>query len=514
MPTVRLTMKQIREVVRLHVLGLSQRAIARATGVSLGAVCQILKACTRHGVSPEHVATLDDVALACALTPTGAPTPSIYAAPDCATIHQEMKRKGMTLQLLWKEYREAQGLKSYRYTQFCAHYRHFKQGLKRSLRQTHVAGEKCFTDYAGPTVPVVCARTGAIRHAQIFVAVLGCSNYTYAEATWTQTLPDWVGSHARAFAAFGGVTSILVPDNLKAAVTKACRYEPTLNKTAEDFANHYGTVIIPTRPKKPKDKSKVEGGVLLVERWILARLRHHTVFTLAELNQAIHRLVMDMNLRPFQKLPGCRQEAFERLDKPALKPLPVAPYELAIWKIARVAIDSHIEVEGHYYSIPQALCRQQVEARITHHTIEVFFKHHRVASHARSAVLGAHTTVIDHLPKAHQKHLSWTPQRLLDWGASIGPATRSVVNWQLTHKPHPEQSYRTCLGLLSLARRYTPERLEAACVRAIAIPSFTRQTVLSILKKGLDRAPLITTEDDTPDTLPTHANVRGPGYYH
>ena len=300
MPTVRLTMKQTREVVRLQALGLSQRAIARATGVSLGAVCQILKVCSRHGVSPDQVATLEDAALAQALTPPGAPAPPTYATPDCAAIHQEMKRKGATLQLLWQEYREAQGPKSYRYTQFCATYRRFKAGLKRSLRQTHVAGEKCFTDYAGPTAPVVNAHTGEIRHAQIFVAVLGCSNYTYVEATWTQTLPDWVASHVRAFEAFGGVTSVLVPDNLKAAVTTACRYEPTLNKTAEEFANHYGTVIIPARPKKPKDKSKVEGGVLIVERWILARLRHHTVFTLAELNQAIHRLVADMNLRPFQ----------------------------------------------------------------------------------------------------------------------------------------------------------------------------------------------------------------------
>ncbi|HUW98950.1 MAG TPA: IS21 family transposase [Acidiferrobacter sp.] len=514
MPTVRLTMKQTREVVRLQALGLSQRAIARATGVSLGAVCQILKVCSRHGVSPDQVATLEDAALAQALTPPGAPAPPTYATPDCAAIHQEMKRKGATLQLLWQEYREAQGPKSYRYTQFCATYRRFKAGLKRSLRQTHVAGEKCFTDYAGPTAPVVNAHTGEIRHAQIFVAVLGCSNYTYVEATWTQTLPDWVASHVRAFEAFGGVTSVLVPDNLKAAVTTACRYEPTLNKTAEEFANHYGTVIIPARPRKPKDKSKVEGGVLIVERWILARLRHHTVFTLAELNQAIHRLVADMNTRPFQKLPGCRKEAFERLDKPALKPLPVAPYELATWKIARVAIDTHIEVEGHYYSVPHPLCRQQVEVRIAHHTIEVFFQHNRVASHARCAVRGGHTTVVDHLPKAHQKHLSWTPQRLLDWGASIGPATRAVVDWQLTHKPHPEQGYRACLGLLSLARHYTPERLEAACGRAVAIPSYTRQTVLSILKKGLDRAPLPPEESEKPDVLPIHENVRGPEYFH
>ena len=507
-------MRKTHEILRLHYgTGLSQRQIAKALGLSKTAVAECLARAIAAGFVGPLPPTLSDRVLEERMYPA-VHVITRYTPPDCAAIHQELKRKDVTLQLLWKEYCGSHGPNSYRYTQFCAHYRRFKEGLKRSLRQTHVAGEKCFTDYAGPTAPVVNAHTGEIRQAQIFVAVLGCSNYTYVEATWTQTLPDWIASHARAFAAFGGVTSVLVPDNLKAAVTTACRYEPTLNKTAVEFANHYGTVIIPARPYKPKDKAKAENAVLIVERWILARLRHHTVFTLAELNQAIHRLVADMNRRPFQKLPGCRQEAFERLDRPALKPLPVAPYELATWKIARVAIDTHIEVEGHYYSVPHPLCRQQVEVRIAHHTIEVFFQHNRVASHARCAVQGAHTTVVDHLPKAHQKHLSWTPQRLLDWGASIGPATRSVVDWQLTHKPHPEQGYRACLGLLSLARRYTPERLEAACVRAVAIPSYTRQTVLSILKKGLDRVPLITTEDDTPGTLPAHKNVRGPGYYH
>ncbi|MHB8416403.1 MAG: IS21 family transposase [Acidiferrobacteraceae bacterium] len=512
MPTVRLTMRKTREVVRLRALGLSQRAIARATSVSLGAVCRILAACARQDLGAAQVAGLDDPALARALRPTVAPIPPGHEIPDCAALHQALKHRGVTLQLLWEEYRETYGAKAYRYTQFCAHYRRFKERLKRSLRQIHVAGEKCFTDYAGPTVPIVDARTGEVRRAQLFVAVLGASNYTYCEATWTQGLPDWVGSHSRAWAFFQGVTTLLIVDNLKAAVTKACRYEPELNRTAQDFATHYGTVILPARPFKPKDKAKVEGGVLIAERWILARLRHHTFFGLAEVNEAISVLLEDLNTRAFQKLPGCRKEAWERLDRPALKPLPATAYVLALWKIARVHIDTHVEIEGHYYSVPHALTRQAVEVRVTAHTVEIFFQQNRVASHARSSMRGGHTTVVDHLPKAHQKHLTWTPQRLLDWGTSIGPSTRAVVDWQLTHKPHPEQGYRACLGLLSLARRYSPERLEAACTRALALHSATRKTVLSILKKGLDRAALPTAVEEEP--LPAHANVRGSGYYH
>ena len=517
MPTEGLSMRFVREMLRLHhEARLSQRQIARALQLSQGVVSKYLAAARGQGVSWPLPPDEDDAALQARLFP--APPvipPSRFVEPEWGTVHTELPSKGMTLQLLWEEYREGQAGRTYSYSQFCARYRDFRGRLKRSLRQIHVAGEKCFTDYAGPTVPIVDMRSGEVRRAQVFVAVLGASNYTYSEASWTQGLPDWTGAHARMFSFFEGSTQIIVADNLKPAVTKACNYEPILNRTAEDFARHYATVIIPTRPRKPRDKAKVEGAVLVAERWILARLRKHTFFSLAELNTAIQGLIQDLNSRPFKKLPVSRREAFLRLDRPMLTPLPPIPYEYAIWKNAHVHIDSHVEVERHYYSVPHALVGERVEVRITATTIEVCHRNVRVASHIRSPRRGAHTTVPAHLPKAHRKHLEWSPKRLLAWGASIGPATRTVVDWQLTHKPHPEQGYRACLGLLNLARRYGNARLEAGCLHAVRLGSLTRATVLSILSHGLDSRPLPPeTPSDAATESPAHENVRGPDYYH
>ena len=506
-------MRFVREILRLHhEARLSQRQIAAALRLSQAVVSKYLAAARKQEIV-WPLADEDDEVLHARLFPApGIPPAGRFIQPDWGYTHGELARKGVTLALLWKEYRQSHTGKTYSYSQFCVHYRRFQSRLKRSLRQTHAAGEKCFTDYAGPTVGIIDARTGEIRQAQIFVAVLGASNYTYCEATWTQGLPDWTASHARMFTFFQGVTRIVVADNLKAAVTRACRYEPVLNQTAEDFARHYGTVIIPARPYKPKDKAKVEGSVLIVERWILARLRRHTFFSLAELNAALKDLLRDLNVRPFKKLPGNRREAYLRLDLPMLAPLPPSAYEYATWKRARVHIDAHVEVERHYYSAPHALIGERVDVRLTIATVEIFYKHKRMASHVRSARRGAHTTILDHLPKAHRKHLEWSPKRLLAWGASIGVATRAVVDWQLTHKPHPEQGYRACLGLLNLARRYGDARLEAACVHAVRLNSFTRHTVLSILRCGIDRKPL---PEDTGEKVPkTHENVRGPDYYH
>ncbi len=436
---------------------------------------------------------------------------SRYVVPDGAAIHRDLKKKGVTLQLLWEEYRARDPEHSYRYAQFCVHYRTYRDSLARSLRQTHRAGEKLFVDYAGQTVPVIDGDTGEIHPAQIFVAVLGASNYTYAEATWTQQLPDWIGSHVRAFAFLDGVTALLIPDNLRSGVARACRYEPDINPTYADLAAHYGVAVIPARPYKPKDKAKVEVGVQVVERWILARLRHRQFFSLNELNRAIGELLKALNDRPFKKLPGCRQSAFEALDRPVLKPLPATPYEYAEWKKARVSIDYHIEIDRHYYSVPHALVRRELDVRITATTIECLRQGKRVASHARSLKQGAHTTVAEHMPKAHRKHLEWTPGRFLNWALAIGPATRDLVNWQLTRKPHPEMGYRACLGLLNLARRYGKPRLEAACARALAIGSPTRKSVVSILERNLDQEALPALAPQA--ALPDHANVRGPGYY-
>jgi len=352
-----------------------------------------------------------------------------------------------------------------------------------------------------------------MRHAQIFVAVLGASNYTYAEATWTQTLPDWIGAHVRAFAFLGGVPRIVVPDNLRAGVTKACRYEPELNPTYAALAQHYGVAVIPARVRKPRDKAKVEAGVLLVERWILARLRHQPFFSLVDLNTAIAACLAHLNSRPFKKLSGCRRTQFHTVDAPALQPLPTDPYVYAEWRTARVNIDSHLEVEGHYYSVPSPLVHAPLDVRLTATTLECFHKGQRVASHVRSAEKGRHTTVPAHLPHAHQRDREWSPSRLIRWAETIGPATAAVAATLLERRPHPEQGYRSCLGLLRLGREYSPARLEAACRRAQAIEAFAFKSIQSILKTGLDQQPL--PEPVTQEPLPVdHAHLRGTTYYH
>ena len=518
MSTQRVSMRKIKEVLRLHAAGLSQRHIATSLTLSNGAVCKYLRLAQTAGMAWPLPEEWDDQAIAQRLLPptVEAEVPCGHSAqPDFVAMHQELKRKGVTRQLLWEEYQHAHPDNAYSYAQFCLLYRAWVGHLQRSLRQTHLAGEKLFVDYAGPTASVVEAATGEIKRAQIFVAVLGASNYTYAEATWTQSLPDWIGSHVRALTFFGGVPALIVPDNLKAAVSVACRYEPELHPTYADLAAHYGTAVLPARPYKPKDKAKVEVGVQVVERWILARLRHHTFFCLAELNAAIRTLLVALNDKPFKKLPGSRRSQFEALDQPALKPLPTCAYEYANWKKARVNIDYHIEVDGHYYSVPHAYVKHAVDVRLTATTVECFCAGQRIASHAHNHRKGAHTTVVAHMPRAHQKHQDWTPGRFLTWALDIGPRTRDVVAHLLEHRPHPEHGYRSCLGLLHLAKRFGSARLEAACERALIIGAPTRKSVLSILQKGLDRVPLPPTEPPaSPTSASTHDNVRGPTYYH
>lgn len=512
MPVTRISMRQIKEVLRLkHAARLSHRQIARALRLSLGVVSKYLSAAERAGLSWPLPDGMDDTALARALWPEGSAPEPRFARPDFAYVHEQLKRKGVTRQLLWEEYRAAHPEDGYGYTQFCVFYREWTRRLKLSMRQTHRAGEKLFVDYAGQTVSVVNAATGEAREAQVFVAVLGASNYTYAEATWTQSLPDWTGSHTRAFAFFSGAPQLVVPDNLKSGVTRACRYEPLLNTTYAEMLAHYGTAALPARPFKPKDKAKAEAGVQLVERWVLARLRHQTFFSLFDLNLAVRQLVSALNERPFRKLPGSRRTQFEAIDRPALRPLPERAYEYAEWKKARVHLDYHVEVAGHYYSVPHALVRREVEVRLTATTVEFFHHGKRIAAHARSARRGAHSTQADHMPKAHRAHLEWTPGRFLTWAAEVGPETRDLVRHLLERKPHPEMGYRSCLGLLSLARQYGRERLEAACARALSLSAPTRRSVHSILQRGLDRLP--PPGDEPAVTIRAHENVRGPAYY-
>jgi len=380
------------------------------------------------------------------------------------------------------------------------------------MRQTHRAGEKLFVDYAGHTLPVIDPRTGELRPTQIFVAVLGASNYTYAEATWTQSLPDWIGSHQRCFDFLGGLPELVVPDNLRAGVTKAHRYEPDLNPTYLEMATHYGVAIVPARVRKPKDKAKAEVGVQIVERWILASLRNQQFFSLSELNQAIRGLVLKLNQRPFKKLPGSRSELFQSLESPVLKALPMEPYVYAEWKLVRVHIDYHVEIDGHYYSVPYRLVKQQLDVRMTENTIEVFNKGERVASHPRSRLKGHHTTLNTHRPEAHQHYGNWSPERFINWAEKIGSATRQVIQVVLQRHHYPEQGYRSCLGILRLAKTYSDVRLEAACKRALLLGTCRYKSIESILKHGLDSQSVVVDEDSE---LPQqHANVRGSAYYH
>lgn len=521
-------MRKIKEILRLRLAcNLSLEAIARALSLSKGVVAKYVKSAEQSLLQWDEAQTLDDAALTARLLPkpaAPAERASQFTAPDYAWVHQELKRKSVTLQLLWEEYCEQCAGRPYGYTSFCVHYRAWARTLKRSMRQLHRAGEKLFVDYAGQTIPVVDQHTGEIWQAQLFVAVLGASNYTFAMATATQTTADWIGAHNAALAYLGGCPELIVPDNARALIANPDRYEPRLGRAYAEFAAHYGCAVLPARPRKPQDKPKVEVGVQIAERWILARLRHRRFFSLAELNGAIAGLLADLNARPFKKLPGNRDSAFAAIDKPALRPLPAQPFEVAGWKKARVSIDYHVEVERHYYSVPHQLVGRDVEVRITASTIECFHQGKRVASHPNvasnrlhRAAPGRHTTIADHMPKSHRAHREWSPGRLLNWGQSIGAATHRVVQYLLESKPHPEMGYRACLGLMRLSRTFGSARLEAACARAVAVRAMTYKSVSNILKSGLDRVappPDAAPSAQTELRFTVHDNVRGPEYYH
>jgi transposase len=507
-------MKHITEVLRLkYAAQLSHERIARAVGISKGAVSKYVSLAAAHGLSWPLPEGMDEAALERTLFPPQA-SPARFVEPDGFAVHQALKKPGVTLQLLWSEYAATHSDQAYRYSQYCHHYRQWRDRQKRSLRQIHRAGEKAFIDYAGQTMPVVDRNSGEIRRAQIFVAVLGASSYTYAEATWTQSLPDWIASHQRALRYFGGVPKLLVPDNLKAAVIVPNRYEPGINRTYADMAAHYGTAVLPARPFKPKDKAKAETAVLLVERWILARLRHQTFFSLVELNRAIAELLEDLNTRPFQKRPESRRDLYQQIDLPALQPLPVDDYEYGEWLKAKPGIDYHVAVHKRYYSVPHALVGQILDVCVTARTVEVLHRGQRVAIHQRLVHENDRfRTLSEHMPKSHRAHRDWSPERFLRWARDIGPCTAEVVQRQLTDRPHPEHGYRACLGLLRLSKQYTPARLEAACERALAVHTVNYRSVASILKNGLDQQPPLAQEEHQQE-LPFHANVRGPGYYH
>ena len=503
-------MRKIQDVLRLHnVAGLSARAIARSLNISRDSVSRIISQAKGANLPWPLPADLDDLKLEALLFPRAQGRPKSYAEPDWNTVHLELRKKGVTLQLLWQEYK-AEHLQGYQYSQFCEHYRRWKKKLHLSMHQEHRAGEKVFVDYAGPTVPYIDRETGELLQAQIFVAVLGASSYTFVEAQPSQKLESFIGGHTRAFQFFGGIPALIVPDNLKSAVNEADRYEPTVNATYLEMASHYSTAVMPARPRKPKDKPHAEAGVLLAERWILAVLRKRQFFSIAEINEAISELLKRLNEKPFQKLEGSRKSLFERLDKPALRQLPPTPYEFATWHIAKANIDYHISVNRAYYSVPYALVGQRVDVRMTQNVVEIFFRGKRVASHRRTNYKGEYMTEPSHRPKAHQKHAEWTPSRLIAWGNGIGPNTGILVERILATRKHPEQGYRSCLGLLSLSKQYSNVRLEGAVLRALSIGAISYRSVKSILQKGLEQTTL---SFETSEPTPTHENIRGADYY-
>ena len=513
MATERLSMRHTREILRQKwVLRRSHREVARSLGISNGAVGTTVLRAQTAGLDWTQVEGLPDEALEARLY--GRPEVAGQRGrpwPDCVWIHAERRKPGVTLELLHLEYLE-QHPAGYRYTQFCEIYRRWLKRRGLSMRQVHRAGEKCFVDYAGQKPRLTDPTTGEVRTVELFVAVLGASNYTYAEATLTQQLPDWLGSHQRALAFFGGVPGAIVPDQLKSGVTVPCRYEPGVQRTYAELARHYGTVILPARPAKPRDKAKIEVAVQIAERWILARLRHETFFQLAALNARIAELLADLNARRMRRYGASRQELFERLDRPALRPLPAEPFVYAEWKLARVNVDYHVELARHYYSVPYALVHERVDVRATATTVEIFHRGQRVAAHVRDDMPGRHTTDAAHMPKAHLRHLEWSPSRLITWGRTIGPNTAALVEAILADRPHPEQGYRSCLGLLRLGRRYGEARLEQACTRALSVRARSYRHVDAILKRGLEQLPLPTAPAACPVPL-VHEHLRGRAYY-
>jgi transposase len=507
-----LSMRTIREVLRLGLTTeLSFRDIGRSLRLSHPTVQKYIQTAKRAGLTWPQVQAMAEDELGKAMEVTEEPVLATNQRPmpDCAYIHQEMKKKSVTLGLLWQEYKDANP-NGYQLTQYRRFYRRFVKKLKLSMRQTYKFGEKLFVDYAGQTVPIHDRVTGAVSQAQIFVAVLGASNYAYAEATADQSLASWIGSHGRTYEYMQGVTQQTVCDNLKAGVTSPCRYEPDINLAYAEMASHYGTVIMPARVRQPRDKAKVETCVQIVERWILAALRNRKFFSLSELNEAIRELLVKLNQKSFQKLEGSRESLFKKFELPALKPLPCVAYEFAQWKKARVNIDYHFEIDGAYYSAPYVLVHEELAVRYTSRIVEAFYKGKRVASHVRSHRCGHFETINEHRPKGHQEHLEWTPSKIIAYAKAIGPRTAQFVTQVLESRRFPEQGYRSCLGVIRLAKSYPKERIEAACERAMALGALAFKSVNTILKNKMDLKPHVAHGT----TLNIHhENIRGGDYF-
>ena len=513
MATERLPMRHVREILRQKIeLQRTHRAVAKAIGISNGAVGMLMARWKRMGLNWEDVKALSEDELEQRIFGPRLPSSATRPMPDMLRLHRELQKPAVTLEVLHLEYLE-ENPDGFRYSRFCEHYRAWLAKQRLSMRQVHRAGDKLYIDYSGKKLKVVDAKTAEVTEAELFVAVLGASSYVYAEATWTQQLGDFVGSTVRALEFLNGVPEALVIDNLKSGVTKADRYEADVNQTYDEMARHYGTVVLPARPYRPKDKAKVEVSVQVVQRWILARLRNRVFHSLGALNQAIQELLEALNTRVTRHLKRSRAQLFAEVDAAALKPLPTSRYEVAYWKEeVRPNIDYHVEVFGHFYSVPFALRGEVLSARATATTVELFRRGTRVASHLRSFKPG-HTTEPTHMPSAHRAHAEWSPSRFIQWASEIGPSAQALVQAILEERPHPEMGFRSCLGILKLSKKYGAERLEKACARAFRVHARSYRHVATMLEKGLESIPL--PGEVTQAQLPLlHENVRGPEYYH
>ncbi|WP_034817447.1 IS21 family transposase [Ensifer sp. BR816] len=507
-------MRQVREILKLRLdVGLSNRIIAKQLGVGETSVRDTLKRLQREGLMWPLPATISDSELEQRLY--GTPGKKVgrrkQAEPDWSAVARELKRKHVTLQVLWEEY-IARGPDGFRYSRFCELFRNWHGRLPLVMRQSHAGGEKLFVDYAGDKVAVVDRKTGVVRDAHIFVAVMGASSLSFALATWSEQLPDWIEAHNAAYRFFGGVTQLLVSDNTKCAVIKACHFDPMVNRSYTDMARHYTTAVFPARPRKPRDKAKVENCVGIVERWLLGRLRNRTFYSLADLNKAIADLITRLNdERVIRQYGKTRRALFEELDAPNLKPLPAEPWVHAEWRRCRVGIDYHIELNRHFYSVPYRFARSEVEVRYTIRTVEIFLGGDRIAAHVRGSSNGRHTTVAVHMPPNHQRYREWTPAKIRSEAKRIGPMLRVLVDRIIEKRAHPEQGYRACVGILGLERRFGADRLEAAAQRALEFQVLNYPGIKSILEKELDRIPRSERLEQEPIQ---HDNIRGSGYYH
>ncbi len=511
MPNQRLAMKSIREVLRLHFgCGFSRKKIKRITGISRASISEYISRARNASLGWPLPHNMDDTALERLLFPPNKPNERTRPLPDCPYIHQELRKKHVTLMLLWVEYKETHP-DGYQYTQFCDYYRAWRKKLNLSMRQVHKAGEKAFSDFAGDTIPVTDPKTGIKSRAHIFVCTLGASNYTFARAFWDETAQSWCSGQAAAFRFFQGVPELVVPDNPRSVINKPCRYEPEVHCDFQYMAEYHGTAVIPARVRKPKDKSKVEAGVLMSERWIVAALRNRQFFSLAEVNDAIDELLDRLNERPFKKMPGCRRTMFEEIDRPALKPLPAQDYAYTQILEPRVNIDYHIDVDGVPYSVPHQLAHEKVYVRLNPHTVEIFFKGRRVASHVRRYVKGHPVTLDEHMPEGIRRFKEWNPSRIINWAAKTGPATAKLVEIIMGKRRHPEQAFRSCLGIIRLGDRHGKDRLEQACQLALEVGSHSYKSVSLILSSDGDKR--FSRKQKSIHLKVVHENLRGPDYY-